>query len=773
MTRRLRGAAIAVVLAACSEPASTSRPATSRPADDVGDAQTSLPSIVDVVDGRWRIDGKAVAPARTSDAPGVLDDELRATYRIAELATALAARTTPPRLRLSPTDPIAHVRNALASSPDGRLSIEIVGQGAPFELARARVDAKATIELPDDATASELVSPVSKGASELSFAYAPCVVPPEGMACVPGGPAIVGDDDGPPEDRPRRELEISTFYIERHEITIAEYDACHAAGGCPRRINGEQNIMKPYVGANQPVVPMDWERASRYCAWAGKRLPTEWEWEKAARGPAGDTYPWGNDEPTCERAQYRDCAPRGCTPYPGKEHRWDCNEHATKDVGSFPAGHYGLFDMAGNGYEWTASAGVLDVAKCGAACNGRDPLGPCDGAHPCGNARVLRGGSWYWPANRIRGAHRRVEPIASHGHRLSARCAASDAFLTAFPPRVLTESRARPAELEAPSAEQRTQAVTLEVDAIAEKPICGETVREAWHASQKRGGRSEIDCRDPFPYLESNEPRAWQWSRYIANLGGGYVGVGSDQNYSFIAQAGSEWAWVLDYDPRVVDHHLRMRAFVLRSATPEEFVARWDPAKSKGSIAILDEVYEGDPALAKLRRGWWATHERMHAYYREQLAPHPKAGSFGWLRNPEHYRWIRRMFEQGRLVVIPGDLLATKSMRSVAKAAKALGVPVRIYYTSNAPLSWGGQMTPAYRENVLALPFDAQTVVLQTTQDRGRGQSGYWHHNVQWGRHLHERLGRPGYDHLSKIMFDRVRTDVGDVSVLGLPSGAR
>jgi hypothetical protein len=426
--------------------------------------------------------------------------------------------------------------------------------------------------------------------------------------------------------------------------------------------------------------------------------------------------------------------------------------------------------MAGNGYEWTASAGAIDTAACGAACNGRDPLGPCDGAHPCpGNTRVLKGGSWYWPAGRIRGAHRRIEPIRSGGHRLSARCATSDGFLTAFPPRVLTAARARPAALDMPSAEHRKLASALEVDSIAAKQICAEQVREAWHASQKRGGRSELDCRDPFPYLESNEPRAWLWSRYIANIGGGYVGVGSDQNYSFIAQAGSEWAWVLDYDPRVVDHHLRMRAFVLESATPQEFVARWNPANAKSSVAVIEKVYEGDPVLAKLRRGYWATHERMHAYYREQLAPHAKAGEFGWLRNPKHYAWIRAMFEQGRLVVIPGDLLATKSMRSVGAAAKAIGVPIRIYYTSNAPLSWGGQMTPGYRENVRALPFDAQSVVLQTTQDRGRGQSGYWHHNVQWGRHLQERLARPGYDHLSKIMFDRVRTDVGDVSVLGLP----
>ena len=71
------------------------------------------------------------------------------------------------------------------------------------------------------------------------------------------------------------------------------------------------------------------------------------------------------DAPTCERAQYRECAPVGCKPYPGKRHRWDCNEHNTKAVGTYPAGHYGIHEMAGNGYEWTASVGVESILEPG------------------------------------------------------------------------------------------------------------------------------------------------------------------------------------------------------------------------------------------------------------------------------------------------------------------------------------------------------------------------------------------------------------------------
>jgi formylglycine-generating enzyme required for sulfatase activity len=232
-------------------------------------------------------------------------------------------------------------------------------------------------------------------------AHAPCEPPPSDMACVAGGQALVGDD--------KRTMDIATFYIDLHEITHADYAACVKAGACKALdippIN--QRIMIPFMGDTQPAMPLDWFRADAYCAWRGKRLPDEWEWEKAARGPDGDVYPWGNDPPSCDKAQYRECAPKGCTPYRGKKHAWDCVEHATKPVGSYAAGHYGLFDMAGNGYEWTSSAASAAES----------------------NKRVLRGGSWYWPAAHIKASHRRVDRPSTGHHRLSARCASSGALV--------------------------------------------------------------------------------------------------------------------------------------------------------------------------------------------------------------------------------------------------------------------------------------------------------------------------------------------------------
>ncbi len=830
-------AAIGCLLLACSEGASIDpTPPQAKPGVDPSVAPEPAPERVVTITAEQIRVGEVAVPVRDPAAPGVVDAELRPSYAYPELREVFASEPAQ-KLAIEGEANVGAVRAVLASLPEGaslalqlgdrRVSVRGAPRGAVLvRVTRDRVElregeglgrvtasvdelgqvasllaklaspATVSIELADRRPASELIAiaeaAVNAGVRDLVLAldYEPCVVPLDRMACVPGGFAIVGsgsgdDDDGHggPEEQPRREIELSTYYIDQYEITNADYDACHAAGACPRRINGHQNIMKPFVGPTQPVVPLDWQRAVRYCAWSGKRLPTEWEWEKAARGPDGDLYPWGNDPPTCERAQYRECAPHGCTPYPGQAHAWDCSEHDTKPVGSFAAGHYGLYEMAGNGYEWTASAGVEDIERCGEACSGRDPAGPCDGAFPCpGNTRMLRGGSWYWPAGRIRGAHRRVEGIRSGGHRLSARCATEEPFSTAFPSAAIRHPRPALANPEPPSAEALAKFTAIVQDPIEDKPICSAAVRETWGV-QERGGRSETTCRDPFPYLESNEPRAWLWQPFLRNLGGAYLGVGGDQAYSFIAVARSEWAWVMDYDPRVVDHHRRMRAFILEAETPEQFIELWAKGSSKAALEAIERHFVSsatpgttpDPEaaaseLAKLRRGYLATNERLHDYFLEQVDDDRRSpDDYGWLANPEHYAYIRQLYQQGRIMPIKGDLLGKDSMRTAAAAARTLGLAIRVFYTSNAPISWGGHITAAYRDNLLGLPFDQHSIVLQTTAEGGFRQTGHWHYNVQWGRHLHKHLRKPGYDLVDKLLFERIPAGHGDLTAIGLP----
>ncbi len=641
---------------------------------------------------------------------------------------------------------------------------------SPLSPAKSHPSAHVT----DAAQASASASDASTDAAPAPSGSAPArPIELPGMVQIPAGEAIVGSDDGPAYDRPRRKVQLSSYFIDRHEITMADFDACVAGGMCAfqRPLPRTAELMRTFVGPKQPMVPMDWIQAERVCAFMGKRLPTEWEWEKAARGPDGDVYPWGNAPPTCDKAQYRECAPATCDAAAKPKNPWDCPAHATKPVGSYAAGHYGLYDLAGNGYEWTGTW-AASPEVCGADCTGADPRGPCQGAFFCPrrDQKILRGGSWYWPADHLPGSHRRAESThEDSGHRLSTRCATSYPHLTRFPPRLLTEPRALAADPPEPTPQELAIMAAVPDDEIEKVKLC------------RTPDGSGVDCRDPNHYVKSNEPRQWVFRPYIANLGGGYAGVGSDQAYSFIGAARSTWAWVFDYDPTVVNLHFVLRAFILRSETPAELAARFDPKDREAALRILDAVYADDPARKTYRETFEGVSGKVHAYYKGLTQPDPADPAYGWLRNADQYRYVRLLFRQGRIRILKGNLLGDRALLGVAEAARKLGVPMRVFYTSNAPQFW--PFSAQYRKNVRALPFDDRGVVLQTIsffptgfEPKGQRrptsseQPGYWHHNVQHGLQQQERLGLAGYDSIKNLIAERIRTDQPDLTLMGLPS---
>ncbi len=166
--------------------------------------------------------------------------------------------------------------------------------------------------------------------------------PPEGMIEVPGGTFSMGlDDRGIPDEQPAHDVTVATFFLDRTEVTNEAYNRCVEAGACPRPAyldTAKSGFPKLEVfrRPRHPVSGVSHEAATAYCAWAGKRLPTEAEWERAARGSDGRLYPWGNESPSPDRAVYR--------------------TKVTKPVGSLPdgAGPYGHLDLAGNVWEWVA-----------------------------------------------------------------------------------------------------------------------------------------------------------------------------------------------------------------------------------------------------------------------------------------------------------------------------------------------------------------------------------------------------------------------------------
>ncbi len=300
----------------------------------------------------------------------------------------------------------------------------------------------ATVATAGTAVAPVTDSVVSSGAVlPDGTAIVACDSAPSNMACIPGGRAIRGTNDGPENARPRAEVWLQTFYLDQFEVTIAEYKACVKRRECPKGGPFYPDFSRPH----QPIVGMSWNSARKYCEVHGKQLPTEAQWEAAARGAEGAAFPWGDERATCRRAVIRDKRGRSCgtpmarssEPYKGR----------TFVVGSRPAGAYGLFDMAGNAWEYVADWYAPDYATCGAACAGIDPKGPCGGAESCPEfpEKIVKGGSWYWSADLAAGWVRRPQPPNnSPFHHYGFRCAATVAQADGL--------RGKPAATEAPNA---------------------------------------------------------------------------------------------------------------------------------------------------------------------------------------------------------------------------------------------------------------------------------------------------------------------------------
>ncbi len=247
------------------------------------------------------------------------------------------------------------------------------------------------------------------------------------MVLVPAGAFWMGcnpevDSECEDDEKPGRNVHLDAFQIDKTEVTVEQYGRCVQAGRCkkPRTSVGISanyyNWEKP-GREKHPINGVDWSDAKSFCEWSGKRLPTEAEWEKAARGTDGWKYPWGHQEANCESTVMDDRSTRGSA----GDKTDGCGEDRTWPVCSKEIGNslYGLCDMAGNLWEW-----VLDRYKKDYYSGGprRNPSGPVSGKE-----RVLRGGSWYEEPSSARASNRYYLDPVLRDDRYEFRCARSAA----------------------------------------------------------------------------------------------------------------------------------------------------------------------------------------------------------------------------------------------------------------------------------------------------------------------------------------------------------
>ena len=229
------------------------------------------------------------------------------------------------------------------------------------------------------------------------------VAPKDGMVqvYVPEGEFLMGSDSE--ADSPSHTVQLGAFWMDQTEVTNEMYAACVEAGDCTAPALNRTDPMSSYYDNNEykdyPVIYVSWKNAERYCKWAGRQLPTEAQWEKAARGTDGRIYPWGNPKPDQKLLNF-------------------ANEVQTiSPVKSYPEGAspYGAYDMAGNVFEWVADWYDGNYYNSSPEDN---PAGPTSG-----EGRVIRGGAWNRDANHVQATFRFWKSPSTFENNIGFRCA--------------------------------------------------------------------------------------------------------------------------------------------------------------------------------------------------------------------------------------------------------------------------------------------------------------------------------------------------------------
>lgn len=256
----------------------------------------------------------------------------------------------------------------------------------------------------------------------------------------------------------------------------------------------------------------------------------------------------------------------------------------------------------------------------------------------------------------------------------------------------------------------------------------------------------------------SNERRHDLFFDDLRGLGGGYLGVGGDQNYTMAAAAGSQVLWLVDLDGAVVHMHRLYAALLSVAATPAEFLALLEPLRKQ---AVSDAVAAYYPGLAEDERRAILS---IYDIYRQDLSQHLHATAayrwggraVTWLGDPAFYDHLRQLAVARLIVPRLGDLTGPHTVLAIGQAARAAGLPVRTIYLSNAE-SWF-HYGREFRRNLGALPFDDRSVVLRTVKSEvlAYPHGDIWHYSVQRADHFAEHLRDHDYKSVDVTMLDAV-----------------
>jgi len=400
-------------------------------------AREAVAALVEVLS----LPGEAGVAATRPSGPSVQPAPVAVTR---EMTVGVPGMAPPGHPALGAADCVVEVTPSMAGAPARKRGpvaavVAALGVGLGVVGVVAAGGAPTPIQRVPPAT---VVAPTPPPSPATTVPPVPAPTCPEGMALIPAGTFMMGspEGEGSAAEHPQHPVSLSAFCMDRTEVTVAAYRVCVTGGACTAAASTvdwpgisalDRRRLSPLCQANRtgvdqhPVNCVDWEQAVAYCHWRGAQLPTEAQWEYAARGTDGRAYPWGNEPPTaarlnacgeeCDRAHpdFR------WTPLPGfGDDQWP----ETAPVGSYPLGAspFWVFDMVGNVSEWTADWYVAYATPTGSPVTDPRPADDTTGA----TSRVVRGASWSCStASELRASYRNGIAPAGRAIDLGFRCA--------------------------------------------------------------------------------------------------------------------------------------------------------------------------------------------------------------------------------------------------------------------------------------------------------------------------------------------------------------
>lgn len=210
----------------------------------------------------------------------------------------------------------------------------------------------------------------------------------------------------------------------------------------------------------------------------------------------------------------------------------------------------------------------------------------------------------------------------------------------------------------------------------------------------------------------TNEDRLDLFEPHVKDLKGGYIGVGSTQNFSLAAWAKSDWIWLMDFTRVVVRANRVNIAFLQEAPTPADFRNLWEGKSQEAAYAAIEKHYANDPELEDYKKAWRISRVFQQKRFRTDDKLHEKRGINLWLYDQKLYDHIRGLAQQGRIQAVKGDLRGPVTVQSIAQQAKKMDVTIRIAYYSNAEEYF--PLGDSFRKNWLSIPVDDKSVIVRT-----------------------------------------------------------